>query len=210
MFNVKEEREKVGMSQSELAQSIGITNVYLSDVERGKKNMSRPLMILAKKIINEKAKKLILDEKVANGGLNSNLNSSLDNLCDCDNANICPSCGDVIMPGEEREIKQCVRSNNLMLNNIVQRMQLFAKGLDAIQSVESEVSRRVKSIVDAQTDDLKRDFREHINRHVYVILSTLSAFATVIQCIDLRDANQKEQLLQMLTDIQQYVRNMQV
>lgn len=205
MFDLKNERMRVGLSQATLAEMLGVTGNYLCMVEKGKREMSLPLVTLAKKIFKEK-EEMLNSVRFSNQNTQVKIEEESNTQKSVDEFSVCPSCKKPVNDDGE-EIQQCVRSNNMMLSNIVKRMQLFAKGLDALQTIEKEVSTRVKTIVDAQTEDLKATYKKHINEHVYVILSALKVVTTMVRCSD--DENKKE-VLSMIGDIQSYVTNMKI
>jgi putative transcriptional regulator len=61
VFRIKEEREKAKLTQEELAEKVGITRAYLSQLENNHKEPSIKLLTQIAKALNISIKKLICE-----------------------------------------------------------------------------------------------------------------------------------------------------
>lgn len=61
-FRIREHREKKGLTQVQLAELVGVVKSHISEIEKGKKNPSSPLMSRLSNVLGVAPSELIDDE----------------------------------------------------------------------------------------------------------------------------------------------------
>ena len=216
-MTMKDFREKVGLTQDELAQKLGITKNYLWMIESGKRNMS--------KLLQEKFDAFVLNYDSVNH-CQSNIRGDAYNVIGNAHSHVniganAPASTDAqtdlaVVPAEAlSEHLEVVQDNNELLQNIQaqqkrdhqlkkEQSEQLNNILEFVQGLDSVMQTRVREVIDERTRTIINTANHHIHSQALVMLTAIEGIISMVEA----DCGSKEVFLKQLNNVRAQLREL--
>jgi transcriptional regulator with XRE-family HTH domain len=184
-MNVREIREKLGLTQAQLAEKLGASQNYLYMIESGRRQLSK---LLCMKL--------------------ENLDNGFDNTCQnyaAINSNICNGDNNVIAPAQPppddlaivptetlTEHIEVVQQNNELLQEIREDQEKelrlkreqgrqLSEVLEFVQGLDEMMQKRVREIIDERTRTIIAATNHHIHTQAQVMITAIEGIINMVE-----------------------------
>jgi transcriptional regulator with XRE-family HTH domain len=212
-MTVKDFREKVGLTQEELAQKLGVTKNYLYMIESGKRNMS--------KLLQEKFDAIVAETNSVSIS-QSNIHGDAVNVIGNTHSNVqitpptplpTPTQEDpqdlAVVPTEAlTEHIEVVQQNNELLQEIREDQEKelrlkreqgrqLSEVLEFVQGLDEMMQKRVREVIDERTRTIISATNHHIHTQAQVMITAIEGIINMMEA----GMNNKDLFLKQLVTV---------